>query len=121
LYSERLGRPEAGDGDLGAPEAPAAPARIVRFSGRITVRKGKTMAVAMDVASELAWEPGTEVELVWADRRRARARIVGGTRQGSVQSGQVIRIIVELDETQDPPVEMIVTSAGVEITVALAI
>jgi hypothetical protein len=38
-----------------------------------------------------------------------------------VQSGQVIRIIVELDAAEAPPVEMIVTGAGVEITVALAV
>jgi Ca-activated chloride channel family protein len=118
FFGKLLGKPEGGDGDLGAP---AAPARLVRCAGRITLRKGKTMAVAMDVAFDLEWDPGAEVELVWADRRHARARVAGGTRRGTVQAGQVIRLIVELDETQDPPVEMIVTSAGAEITVALAI
>jgi len=105
--------------DLAAPEAPA---RAVRFSGRITLRKGKQMAVAVDVAtSDFQWDAGAEVELVWADGRRARAKVLGGTRRGIVQAGQVIRIIVELDAAQPPPVEMIVTGAGSEITVSLAV
>jgi Ca-activated chloride channel family protein len=120
FFGKLLGRPEKkrGGGDQG--EAAAAPARALRFSGRITLRKGKTMAVALDVAAELEWDPGAEVQLVWAGGRRARAKVLGGTRRGAVKSGQVIRIIVELDAAEAPPVEMIVAGAGVEITVALA-
>jgi hypothetical protein len=123
LFGKLLGKPPAGDGDLGAPAAPATPAvpeRTVRFSGRIMTRQGKAMAASIAVTSDLQWDPGAEVELVWADRRRARARVVGGTRPATVQAGHLIRIVVELDETQDPPVEMIITIAGAEITVALS-
>jgi len=120
FFSKLLGGQDKkrGGGDLG--EAAEAPARAVRFSGRITLRKGKTMAVALDVGADVEWDPGAEVQLVWAGGRRARAKVLGGTRRGAVRSGQVIRIIVELDAAEAPPVELIVTAAGVEITAALA-
>ena len=112
----------AGEDEATDLAAPVAPARAVRFSGRITLRKGKTVAVAVDVArSDFQWDAGAEVELVRADGRRAPAKVLGGTRRGIVQAGQVIRIIVELDAAQPPPVEMIVTGAGSEITVSLAV
>ncbi|HEY7372401.1 MAG TPA: VWA domain-containing protein, partial [Polyangia bacterium] len=121
FFGKLLGAPDKKRGGGEPGEAAAPPARALRFSGRITLRKGTTMAVALDVGNELEWDPGAEVELVWADGRRARAKVLGGTRRGAVKSGQVIRIIVELDAAEAPPVEMIVTGASVEITVALTV
>jgi Ca-activated chloride channel family protein len=117
VFSKLRGTKGADAGDLG--EAEALP-RTSRLSGRITLRKGNTIVVSLDVGSDFEWDAGTEVELGWADGRRAHAKVIGGTRPGSVEAGQVIRIIVELDDTEASPVELIVTRPETRIIVALA-
>lgn len=118
IFGDRFGvsRGTRAGGGIGATGRTAS---TVRFTGRIKLRTGNTLAVSIDVASDLEWDPRANVALVWADGRRARVKVTGGTRRGTIKAGQVIRIVVELAETEIAPVQVLIAGKGGIITVGL--
>jgi Ca-activated chloride channel family protein len=93
-----------GKGGLGGPPREesitwgrsAAPRQI---DGRVTLRRGRLLVIELDVDSEpLAWAPGSEVALTWADGSGGTAPVVGGTQPGTVAPGHTVRLVLRLSE-----------------------
>lgn len=94
----------------------AAPTRQIR--GRITLRKDDRLVVVFEIDEELDWQPEEEVELVWGDGRRARARLQQSTRPGHMDAGAELRLVIELGAGLDLPAEILVTGS-VELVIQL--
>jgi Ca-activated chloride channel family protein len=109
-----LGRFEArkaGEPQPPAPTPTAAPRSAAerRLRGRIALRKRKKLVIEFEVAgADLDWKIGREVEVAWADGRRARAKVVKSTRAGRVPAGQQIRLVLELAPDEPAPAQVIV-------------
>jgi hypothetical protein len=86
-----------------------------RVSGRVSLRKDDRLVVNFQLDEDLEWQPGDDVELVWADGRRARAKLRQSTRAGHVGAGTELRLVIELGAGLDLPVEIVVGSADLVI------
>jgi Ca-activated chloride channel family protein len=79
-----------------AAEPPPAPRQL---HGRITLRRGTLLAVEFDVEdAPLAWAPGTQVALRWADASTGPAAVIGGTQPGTIAPGHTLRLVLRLSE-----------------------
>jgi Ca-activated chloride channel family protein len=68
-------------------------------TGRVTLRKGRLLVIEIDVGAEaLAWAPGSEVSLSWADGSGGTAGVAGGTQAGTVAPGHTVRLVLRLSE-----------------------
>jgi Ca-activated chloride channel family protein len=86
-----------------------------RVSGRVSLRKDDRLVVNFQLDEDLEWQPEDDVELVWADGRRARAKLRQSTRAGHVGAGTELRLVIELGAGLDLPVEIVVGSADLVI------
>jgi Ca-activated chloride channel family protein len=85
----------------------------VRARGRVKERSGAELVVEIDRIPLVHLKAGDEVELVWADGRRARAKVLESTHPGPG------RITVELDPGEPLPQEIVIATATELITVTL--
>jgi Ca-activated chloride channel family protein len=104
-FGELGARPRSpGKGGIGGAERGGsiewsrAPAPHQR-TGRVTLRKGRLLVIEIDVGTEpLAWAPGNEVSLSWADGSRGTASVAGGTQAGTIAPGHAVRLVLRLSE-----------------------
>jgi hypothetical protein len=105
---------------LGAPSGPP-PRRELR--GRVVLRRDRELVVEIAVDELLAWDPA-DARAVWDGGTECGAEIdaTRSTRPGAVKAGQVIRLVLRLDETAlpGPPARIRLGSRSGSLDIALA-
>jgi hypothetical protein len=95
----------------------------VELSGRIVLRRGRELVIEVDLDRPLNWHP-SRARVAWDDGTEIRAIVdkAGTTRAGTLDAGQVIRLVLRLakDGLAAPPARVLLNSGDTSIVVRLA-
>jgi hypothetical protein len=95
-----------------------------RLSGRIVKNADGVLTVEVEVEGEpLAWAPGKDATITWADGTVSRAPLKAATRDGTLAAGEVARLFLTLEPSDAArtavPLTITVGPAPAPVTIEL--